>query len=232
MAPAELNEASGAAAIAPRDAPAAEPRWPVALTVVLLLTLLATMPHRLRLLPPWALLVVAAGMLVPLAAAALRHRPAARIERLTTLAFVALGAFANLVTLKMLIEDIVGGAKDVGGLELLASSVAVWITNVVVFALLYWQMDRGGPAGRETPQPAPADWVFAQDQGADASAGAGWRPWFLDYLFLAYSTATAFSTTDALPLTGRAKLAMMAESTVSLLTLVVVAARAINVLGA
>jgi hypothetical protein len=100
-----------------------------------------------------------------------------------------------------------------------------------MFALLYWQLDRGGPAGRASSAPPRPDWLFPQDDAGPEHLAPGWRPRFIDYLFLAFSTATAFSTTDALPLTGRAKLAMMSESAVSLVTLVVVAARAINVLG-
>jgi len=118
----------------------------------------------------------------------------------------------------------------IDGLHLLTSSIAIWALNVTMFSLLYWQLDRGGPLGRVLAH-RHRDWIFPQDQAAPEDLPPDWRPQFIDYLFLGYSTATAFSTTDAQPLTGRAKFAMMCESTISLVTLVVVAARAINVLG-
>ena len=95
---------------------------------------------------------------------------------------------------------------------------------------MYWLIDRGGPNIRGTPGALPADWLFAQMQAPDYVA-ANWRPSFADYLALGFTTSTAFSPTDALPLTPRAKLLMLAQSSISLVALVVVAARAINVLG-
>ena len=96
--------------------------------------------------------------------------------------------------------------------------------------MLYWQLDRGGPGARENREQVRPDWQFPQT-GCPDNAPADWRPAFVDYLFLGYSTATAFSPTDALPLSSRAKLLMMLESTISLVTIVVVASRAINILG-
>jgi hypothetical protein len=167
-----------------------------------------------------------------MAAAALRPRNATwlRIERGATLAFVAAAGTCNLAILRELILDMIERSRVVGGLPLLSSSIAVWSTNVLMFSLLYWQLDRGGPGLRATAARERPDWIFPADQAPD-DAPAGWRPQFIDYLFLGFSTATAFSTTDALPLSGRAKFAMMTESSISLVTLVVVAARAINVLG-
>ena len=113
--------------------------------------------------------------------------------------------------------------------SLLSSSLAIWVTNVLAFALLYWQVDRGGPYARAMKLSTKPDWQFPQAE-APEDRKADWRPLFVDYLFLGFNTATAFSPTDASPLTTRAKLLMMLESTISLITLVVVAARAINVI--
>ena len=214
--------------------PRAEPRWPVVLSLVLVLGLLIVLPDRVRLLPPWTLYALAPIVLGPTAATALSPRNAAwlRIERGMTFAFVAAAGTANLAILQMLIVDMVRRSRTVDGLQLLSSSIAVWATNVLMFSLLYWQLDRGGPDLRMSAPAKRPDWLFPADEAGDGAVRPGWRPQFVDYLFLGFSTATAFSTTDALPLTGRAKLAMMAESSVSLVTLVVVAARAVNVLGA
>jgi hypothetical protein len=224
----------GAATHAEAGLPPAEPRWPVALSIAAVMALLILLPHRVRLMPPWVLVLLGPAVLAPIAAAAMRPASAswARIERGVTFAFTAFAGAANLAILGMLIFDMIRRSRSVDGLQLLSSSIAVWATNVLMFSLLFWQLDRGGPAARATAAPEPPDWIFPSDQAPPNTVPAGWRPRFVDYLFLGYSTATAFSTTDGLPLTGRAKCAMMAESTVSLVTLVVVAARAINVLAA
>jgi hypothetical protein len=95
---------------------------------------------------------------------------------------------------------------------------------------VYWQIDRGGPGVRANKEGRKPDWLFPQE-GAPEDASPDWRPTFIDYLFLGYCTATAFSPTDALPLTARAKMLMMLQSLISLVTIVVVASRAINILG-
>ena len=98
------------------------------------------------------------------------------------------------------------------------------------FSIVYWGVDRGGPEDRESGSASPPDWLFPQF-GLPHEVAPGWRPGYVDYLFLAFSTATAFSATDVAPLTARAKLMMMLESCISLATLAVVASRAINILG-
>lgn len=113
-------------------------------------------------------------------------------------------------------------------ISLLSSSLAIWVTNVLAFALLYWQIDRGGPFAWESGKNFP-DWLFPQSATPDV-APPDWRPQFVDFLALAYNTATAFSPTDVLPLSRRAKMLMTLESGISLLTLVIVAARAVNAL--
>jgi hypothetical protein len=210
-----------------------EPRWPVVLTILTVLALLIIMPDRVRLLPPGTLYAMGALILAPLAGVAMRPRSAAwpRIERMATFAFVAVAGVGNLAVLRVLVLDMIRRSQAVDGLHLLSSSIAVWATNVLMFSLLYWQLDRGGPTMRVSAAPCQPDWIFPGDQASPEHLAPGWRPQFIDYLFLGFSTATAFSTTDALPLTSRAKVAMMTESSISLVVLVVVAARAINVLG-
>jgi hypothetical protein len=210
-----------------------EPRWPVLLTVLATCWLLIALPDRVRLLPPSVLYALEVLILVPLVGAGMRPRSTAwpRIERIATFVFVAIAGVGNLAVLQELVLDMVRRSQTIDGLHLLSSSIAVWATNVLMFALLYWQLDRGGPTRRVSAAPNRPDWIFPGDQASPEDLAPGWRPQFIDYLFLGFSTATAFSTTDALPLTGRAKLAMMTESSISLVTLVVVAARAINVLG-
>lgn len=209
-----------------------EPRWPAALAILAVLLLLTVLPGRVRLLPVWVLYVVVTAVLLPMAGVALAAARARwlRVERAITLLFVALMGLATLSVLAYLVGTMVERPADIGGLQLLTSSIAVWVTNVLLFSLLYWRMDRGGPEARANDADTKPDWLFPQS-GAPTEAPPGWRPTFVDYLFLAFSTATAFSPTDALPMTSRAKMLMMLESSVSLSTLVVVASRAINILG-
>ena len=146
------------------------------------------------------------------------------------LLFCAVGGVATVVTLVYLIDDMVNQSTELDGLQLLTSSIAVWVVNVLIFSLLYWQIDLGGPEARVNNRKTSPDWLFPQgDLPEDIMPD--WRPTFVDYLFLAFTTATAFSPTDALPLTPRAKMLTMLESAISLATILVVASRAINILG-
>lgn len=209
-----------------------EPRWPVALTLVATVALLHFLPERVRLLPIWTPYVTAALILAPMAAVSLTGGAPVwrRLERGTLFPVIGLSIASSLAILGRMVETLALHASEFDGLVLFASSIAIWATNVLQFSLLYWQLDRSGPEARLSDAAPLPDWRFPQDDAAKDVA-PGWRPVFVDYLFLAFSTATAFSTTDATPLTTRAKLLMMLQATISLLTLVVVASRAINILG-
>jgi uncharacterized membrane protein len=210
-----------------------EPRWPVVLAILVTIVLLALLPERLRLFPGWVLYIVGVVVLAPMAAVGLTAAGARwlRIEQTITLLFIVVAAVVTLANLANLIGAMVHGTVELSGLQLLESSIAVWVINVLMFSLLYWRIDRGGPEARVNDANPRPDWLFPQEGAPTKDVPAGWRPTFVDYLFLGYSTATAFSTTDVMPLTPRAKMLMMLESTISLATIVVVAARAINILG-
>ena len=209
-----------------------EPRWPVALTLLAVILLLAFMPERVGLFPKWLPYVFGIAIFVPMTAIGLTAGKARwlRIERTILLLFIVVTAGGTLANLANLIYVMVRRSAEIGGAQLLTSSIAVWVTNVLMFSLLYWQIDRGGPESRVNNASTQPDWLFPQ-AGAPEDAPPDWRPTFVDYLFLGFSTATAFSTTDIMPLTSRAKMLMMLESTMSLGTIVIVASRAINILG-
>lgn len=116
------------------------------------------------------------------------------------------------------------------GTTLLLDALNIWVTNVIVFALWFWSTDRGGPPTCGLVKRAHADFLFPQMTLLDREV-RDWLPGFVDYVFLAFTNATAFSPTDTLPLTQRAKLLMMAEAMISLLTIALVAARAVNILA-
>jgi hypothetical protein len=209
-----------------------EPRWPVALAILTVVLLLALLPGRLTLFPAWFPYVIAIVVFAPMVAVKLTAAKARwlRVERTITLLFFVFMGVGTLANLANLVGAMVRRSAEIGGLQLFMSSIAVWVTNVLMFSLLYWQIDRGSPESRANNGGTRPDWLFPQ-AGAGEDVPPDWRPTFVDYLFLAFSTATAFSPTDALPLTSRAKMLMMLESTISLTTIVVVAARAINLLG-
>jgi uncharacterized membrane protein len=150
---------------------------------------------------------------------------------------IALGALGVLVIFNSAgLFILVGGltttsAQDLGGAELLLSAFAILVTNVIVFAILYWELDDGGPVERRMNARATPDLQFPQDENREL-ARPGWRPSVWDYLYVSLTNSTAFSPTDAMPLTGRMKLLMGTESLVAITAVVLVTARAVNVLGA
>ena len=118
------------------------------------------------------------------------------------------------------------------GRTLLLDSLNIWVTNIVLFALWFWALDRGGPAAKGLISEQESDFLFAQQQTASVRTQfPNWSPGFVDYLFLAFTNSTAFSPADTLPLTARAKLLMMAESVISLATIALVASRAVGILN-
>jgi uncharacterized membrane protein len=210
-----------------------EPRWPVTLAILAVIVLFAVLPERIRLLPTAVTYIAGFTVLIPMVAVGLTAAKPRwlRIERTVILIFVIFAGSVTLINLVKLIEEMLYRSAAIGGLQLLATSVAIWVSNAVIFSLLYWQIDRDGPEARITGGSKRPDWLFPQEGAPTADVPQNWEPTFIDYLYLGYSTATAFSTTDAMPLTPRAKVFMMLESAISLVTVIVVAARAINILG-
>ena len=210
-----------------------EPRWPVALAILVVIILFAALPERIRLFPTPITYVAGFAVFIPIVVVGLTAAKPRwlRVERIITFVFVVFSGGVTLTNLSKLIEAMLYRPADISGLQLLATSVAVWVSNALIFSLLYWQIDRGGPEARKNDASATPDWLFPQEGAPTADVPRGWEPTFIDYLYLGYSTATAFSTTDAMPLTPRAKLLMMFESAISLVTVIVVGARAINILG-
>ena len=209
-----------------------EPRWPAALAILIVLFMLAALPERVRMFPGHTSYIMGVVVLVPMVAVGLTAGSARwlRVERaIMLLFFVTVGA-GTLANLSKLIGAMLHRSAEITGVQLLASSIAIWVTNILAFSLLYWQIDRGGPEARLKCAGAKPHWLFPQEGGPE-SMQHDWWPTYVDYLFLGFSTATAFSPTDALPLTPCAKLLMMLESSISLVTIIVVAARSINILG-
>ena len=207
-----------------------EPRWPIVLTISVVFILLVILPERVRVVPAWLarpflLGVIFCTIAVPFSGGKLFWRNA---EKRIMFLFFVLAELSNCIALIYLIQLMMVRANPESGLQLLTSSVAVWLINVLAFSLLYWQMDRGGPESRKNNNSLSPDWLFTQNGNPEYE---NWSPSFADYLFLSYTSATAFSPTDAMPVSGRAKMLMMLESSVSLITIIVVVSKAIGILG-
>lgn len=181
--------------------------------------------------PNWLLPAVEALLVAGLLAAdPVRLTTESKDLRVVALGVIGVVGGVNAFSLVLLVRALLHGGFD-DGATLLGAAAGVWLTNVVVFGLLYWELDRGGPLGRVGAREATpyADLQFPQDASPDI-APAGWRPDFFDYLYVSLTSSTAFSPTDTMPLTRRAKLMMGSQSLISLLTVGLVAARAVNVL--
>jgi len=135
----------------------------------------------------------------------------------------------NAIALAALIGSLVSGDEKSGG-QLLLKAVTIWGTNVLIFGLWYWAVDRGGPVRRVQPDPPPRDFQFPQDENPQLAA-PDWRTHLVDYIYVSFTNSIAFSPTDAMPLSKRAKLLMLIESSASATTLLLCAARAVNILS-
>ena len=180
--------------------------------------------------PRWLLPALEATFAVALLLANPRHlnKDSGRL-RFASLALIALINVANIVSLSELVSKLVGGTTSATGRPLIYASIPIWLTNVVVFGLWYWELDRGGPAARLNAQHRGPDFLFPQMSMPAASPG--WVPTFLDYFYTSFTNATAFSPTDTMPLSSSAKVLMMIQSFASLLTVALVVSRAVNILS-
>jgi uncharacterized membrane protein len=203
-----------------------EPRWPAFVAMLAAACLYLALPEPLSLGPSWSLLAIIFVLLIPILVSSQRRRyDVARILTFTANAIITL---AMIVSLAILIHGISRHTQSPQAL--LRSATALWFTNVLVFALWYWKLDAGGPMGRETSRgKLDSSFLFPQMVG-EVDADHSWSPRFMDYLFLAFNTSTAFSPTDTAVLSRWAKGGMMLQSLISLTIVALLAARAVNIL--
>ena len=149
-------------------------------------------------------------------------------RRWLSLTAIAIVSAANTASIILLVHLLVNGAQA-NASTLLRAAVHMWVVNVLLFAMWYWQLDGGGPLTRPMCKPADRDFLFPQ-QTEPTLLESGWRPMFLDYLYVSFTNATAFSPTDAMPLSRWAKMLMLVQSAISLTLAVMVVARAVNIL--
>jgi hypothetical protein len=218
-----------------------EARLPAVVAVLFAIALYALLPEHLLVLPRYV--IPALGVLLLIALVVINPRRLTRqtrLSRVASLALVALIGLANTVALVILLRALLGSHVQ-NGRSLLLAALQVWLTNIVVFGLAFWELDRGGPVTR-TQKPRDqlpnADFRFSQDENADdvsevatgSSKTSGWVPALHDYLYVSLTNSTAFSPTDTMPLSGRAKLLMGLESTSALVVSVLVISRGVGIL--
>lgn len=209
-----------------------ELRWPVAVTTAMGIALQVFVPDKLTLLrPSWVFPAIEGALLVVLVTVN-PHRidRQSQIMRWLSLALAALLSLTNGWSVATLAIGITQGTTGQKAGQLLITGAVIWLTNVVAFALWYWEFDRGGPVSRALNlKDKYPDFQYPQMVLPPEIVPPDWEPGFLDYLYLAFTNATAFSPTDVMPLSRWAKVAMTVQSVISLVTVALVVSRAVNI---
>jgi uncharacterized membrane protein len=210
--------------------PAGEPHWPAQITVLLAIALQVALPTKLELGSRWIVPALEGVMLLALVIISPQRLEAPHsLRRQLTLATTAVVSLANAISLALLTHYLLHHGTN-NPRQLIVAGMLIWLTNVMVFSLWYWELDRGGPGLRAAGLDGQPDFLFPNMTDEIARLYPRWRPRFVDYLYVSLTNATAFSPTDTMPLTVEAKLMMGVQSLISLVTLALVVARAVNIL--
>jgi uncharacterized membrane protein len=208
-----------------------DPFWPAQLAVAAAIALHLTLSQKVVIGPKWLVPTVEGVLLLVLVVIA-PARATTRSVGVRRFALVVIGlvTLTNVVSLVLLVHFLINGGKA-GGHSLILSGIVLWVTNVLIFAVWYWEMDRGGPVARFENPDAMADFQFPQMEDSKSYVPKNWQPGFLDYLYTSLTNATAFSPTDTMPLTQTAKMVMGVQGVSALVTVGLVVARAVNILA-
>jgi hypothetical protein len=208
-------------------------RWPALLAILIAIGLYVTLPSHLYYGPWWVLPAIEGALFVALLTARRVEDEGYEWQRATAIALTAAMSLANLGSLALLIHNLVTKTpihgEHITALHLMTWAAQIWLTNVIVFGLWYWELDRGGPVARTLPRHRTPDFLFPQ-MATPGSAPADWNPSFFDYIYTSFTNAAAFSPTDTMPMTEWAKALFMIQSFASLTTAVLVVARIANIL--
>lgn len=201
-------------------------RWAALLGALAVGLLLLVLPEKLTFGPSWIPLAIEIIVALPFAGAWVTGR---KLQHLTmrALALTMLGVL-TLALASSVALFIINLPNNRHATNLLLSAAVLWVTNILVFSLWYWELDGGGPHQRHLSGHEATDLMFPQQVNGNTS---GWVPHFVDYIFVAFTGATALSPADTQPLTQKAKMLMIVEAVLSLTIIVLLAARAVNILG-
>lgn len=206
------------------------PFWEPQLVVACAIALQLSLSENVTVGPSWLFPVLEGALLIGLVIVSphpnVRNSP---IRRRAAMVMIGLVSAANIASLVLLSHRLLQGGKA-NGHALILSGIVLWCTNVLLFGLWYWEIDRGGPAARARGERDTADFLFPQ-MTSPRYAPKNWAPQLVDYLYVSLTNATAFSPTDTMPLTPTAKWMMSAQSVASLVTVGLVVARAVNILS-
>ncbi len=210
-----------------------DPLWPAQLSVAVAIALYLALSGKVVVGPRWVVPAVEGLLLATLVIVAPSRASRLGWRHQRGLLWAILGAvtLTYLVSLGLLVHYLITGGRA-GGQSLIGSGVVLWATNVLLFAVVYWDLDRGGPLHRYRAAKTWPDFQFPQMENPQLTPlGTQWRPTFLDYLYTSLTNAIAFSPTDTMPLTQVAKVLMGVQSTAAIVTIGLVVARAVNILG-
>lgn len=219
-----------------------EPRWHTAIAVVLALALYMRLPPKLTFGPIWAAPVMVLALLVPLLLLGPHRERLSMVIRYGSIGLIATLNFFNIASVVLLIHDLIAGGTPshhtLTAADLLRSGALIWLTNVIVFALWFWEFDADGPDARASAgsarEFAGADFLWPQmslDPARLACVDRLWKPRLIDYVYLSFTNALAVSPTDVMPLSRWAKLLMLVESLISFATVGLILARSVNILS-
>ncbi len=212
------------------EEPKGEHRFPVAIATALAIVLQVVLPTNLAFHPSFLLPGLEGLLLVGLVVANPRRINRASVFlRGGSVGLIALISLANAWSTAKLIKSLVDGSAGNNASLLLSRGASIYLTNILVFALWYWEWDRGGPVARAHGERPYPDFLFPQTT-QPSLAPPGWTPTFFDYLYVSFTNAAAFSPTDTMPLSRWSKMLMLLQSAMALLTVAFVIARAINIL--
>lgn len=206
-----------------------DPIWHVEAVMVVAIVLQLALPDRFVFGGRWLLPVLEVLLVLLLAATTPKQKVFQSLKRrINVVLLIGVAALGNLYALSQVASHLLQQGRINNGRDLILTAINIYLTNIVIFALLYWEMDAGGPGHRHAASDEERDFLFPQSQIASQKS---WHPTFVDYLYVSSTNATAFSPTDTMPLTRRAKLLMLVQSVVSLVVVALVAARAVNILN-
>lgn len=207
-----------------------EPAWHAQAAVLATLLLYFLLPDKLIIGPRFVIPTLEGLLLAGLVIATPKnHTYESRLRRRLAILLTGLVSIANGISVFLLAHALLGGNVS-DGHQLITASVGVYLTNVLIFGLWYWELDRGGPGGRSHQTADDPDFLFPQMATPELKQPT-WKPQFIDYLYVSLTNATAFSPTDTMPLSRRAKTLMGLQALVALVIVALVAARAVNILN-
>jgi hypothetical protein len=208
-----------------------EHRLPVTLVIGVAIAFQILLPEKLAFKPTWLLPALECALSVGvLVASPLRINRSSRMLRMASLTLIAMISLANAWSAALLVRTLIEHSVKMSALSLLGNGGVIYLTNVIVFGLWYWEFDHGGPVARHfDPESRYPDFLFPQHANPEV-APPQWRPTLMDYLYVSFTNATAFSPTDVMPLSRWAKGLMFVQSGVSLVVVALVIARAVNIL--